>query len=351
MASDQPRRIFIFDNPRTCSHLFSKLFANHPDLQLLYHPFLPAALYGPERYQQKTKHCAAADQVQREWGTSEEFREWNVVTYESANRKLVEEIEAAESQIYRYLRATFETNATPPIPQNKSIFCSEHLNALMKHDRMLSHLRSPTRNPDPTTPSPSHPEPIPKNPTHIPDSLLATLTPILLIRHPALTIPSSWRTESQIKNLQIDDEDFYLLTTYRWSRDLFTYLRHQSTSLGWRKPIVIDAYDVVHRTGALTGKLCGELGLDPAGAQERWRQLPREEWPDHSVVVAYTKDLLGSSGVERGKGKPLEENFDIEAETEKWKGEFGDEVGMKLRKCVEVEMADYEYLRSFKMEV
>ncbi|KAI7231521.1 hypothetical protein KC330_g6384 [Hortaea werneckii] len=324
-----PRRIFIFDNPRTCSHLFSKLFANHPELQLLYHPFLPAALYGPERYQQKTKHCAAADEVQREWGTSEEFREWNVVTYESANRKLVEEIEAAERQ-------------------NKSIFCSEHLNALMKQDRMLSHLRSPNRN-NPQIPPPA--KPIPENPTNIPETLLATFTPILLLRHPALSIPSSWRTESGIKKLDIDDEDFYLQTTYRWSRDLFLYLLSRSTSSGWRKPIVIDAYDIVHRTGALTGKLCGELGLDPAGVQEEWKQLPREQWPDHSVVVAYTKDLLGSSGVDRGSGKPLEENFDIEVETEKWKGEFGEEVGKKLRKCVEAEMADYEYLLSFKMEV
>ncbi|KAI7369572.1 hypothetical protein KC354_g1833 [Hortaea werneckii] len=333
MASDNPvvpnpRRIFVFDNPRTCSHLFSKLFANHPELQLLYHPFLPAALYGPERYQQKTKHCAAADEVQREWGTSEEFREWNVVTYESANRKLVEEIEAAERQ-------------------NKSIFCSEHLNALMKHDRMLSHLRSPNRNHQ----NPPPVEPTPENPTNIPSPLLATFTPILLLRHPALSIPSSWRTESGIKKLEIDDEDFYLLTTYRWSRDLLTYLLHQSASSGWRKPIVIDAYDIVHQTGALTGKLCGELGLDPAGTQESWKKLPREQWPDHSVVVAYTKDLLGSSGVHRGSGKPLEENFNIDVETEKWKAEFGEEVGMKLRKCVEAELADYEYLRSFKMEI
>ncbi|KAI7625362.1 hypothetical protein KC346_g1758, partial [Hortaea werneckii] len=272
MASNNPisnpRRIFIFDNPRTCSHLFSKLFANHPELQLLYHPFLPAALYGPERYQQKTKHCAAADEVQREWGTSVEFREWNTVTYKSANRKLVEEIEAAERQ-----------------------------------DRVLSHLRSPTRNTNPPSPSSSssssssHPEPTPENPTYLPESLLATLTPILLIRHPALTIPSSWRTESKIKNLSIEDEDFYLLTTNRWSRDLLTYLLHQSTTpdnSSWRKPIVIDAYDVVHRTGAVTGKLCGELGLDAAGVQEKWRKLPREEWPGHSVVVAYTRDLLGS---------------------------------------------------------
>ncbi|KAI7283856.1 hypothetical protein KC345_g2682 [Hortaea werneckii] len=331
MASNNPipnpRRIFIFDNPRTCSHLFSKLFANHPELQLLYHPFLPAALYGPERYQQKTKHCAAADGVQREWGTSEEFREWNVVTYESANRRLVEEIEAAERQ-------------------NKSIFCSEHLNALMKQDRMLSHLRRPQK-----SKTSSSSEPIPGNPTYIPETLLATLTPILLLRHPALSIPSSWRTESKIKNLEIEDEDFYLLTTYRWSRELFAYLLHQSTSSGWPKPLVIDAYDIVHRTAQLTGKLCGELGLDPAGVQESWRKLPREEWPGHSVVVAYTKDLLGSGGVERGVGKPLEEDFDIEVETEKWKGEFGEEVGMKLRKCVEAEMADYEYLLSFKMEV
>ncbi|KAI7287351.1 hypothetical protein KC340_g18125, partial [Hortaea werneckii] len=185
----------------------------------------------------------------------------------------------------------------------------------------------------------------------IPSPLLATLTPILLLRHPALSIPSSWRTESGIKKLEIDDEDFYLLTTYRWSRDLFTYLLHQSSSSGWRKPLVIDAYDVVHRTSALTGKLCGELGLDPAGTQDSWKKLPREEWPDHSVVVAYTKDLLGSSGVDRGVGKPLEENFDIDVETEKWKAEFGEDVGMKLRECVEAEMADYEYLLSFKMEV
>ncbi|RMZ13215.1 hypothetical protein D0860_02661 [Hortaea werneckii] len=352
MASNNPipnpRRIFIFDNPRTCSHLFSKLFANHPELELLYHPFLPAALYGPERYQQKTKHCAAADEVQRKWGTSEEFREWNVVTYESANRKLVKEIEAAERQRLR-LKPSWD----------KSIFCSEHLNALMKHDWMLSHLRSPARNP--STPNPpgtasSTNETTLTNPTYIPETLLATLTPILLIRHPALSIPSSWRTESKIKNLSIEDEDFYLLTTYRWSRDLLTYLHHQSTasstpSTSWRKPIIIDAYDVVHRTGAVTGKLCGELGLDPAGVQECWRKLPREEWPGHSVVVAYTRDLLGSGGVERGVGKPLEENFDIEVETEKWKGEFGEEVGRKLRERVEAEMADYEYLLSFKMEV
>lgn len=73
----------------------------------------------------------------------------------------------------------------------------------MKHDRMLTHVRRPPKS---QTSSSAASERIPENPTHIPDSLLATLTPILLIPHPALTIPSSWRTESQIKNLQIDDE-------------------------------------------------------------------------------------------------------------------------------------------------
>ncbi|KAI7398618.1 hypothetical protein KC336_g15255 [Hortaea werneckii] len=330
MASDQLRRIFIFDNPRTCSQLFSKLFANHPDLQLLYHPFLPAALYGPERYQQKTKHCAAADEVQREWGTSEEFREWNVVTYESANRKLVEEIEAAERQIQQIhlLQRTPErvdetrpdAHPRPTSPKVADLFFC----CLGTHRRKPNpHSGLPASNPN------AHPPDPPPGPDH--PAILADRVP-----------------DQKLANRR---RGFYLLTTYRWSRDLFSYLRSQSTSSGWRELIVIDAYDVVHRTGTLTGTLCGELGLDPAGAQERWRQLPREEWPDHSVVVAYTKDLLGSSGVERDKGKPLEEKFDIEAETEKWKGEFGGEVGMKLRKCVEAEMADYEYLRSFKMEV
>lgn len=93
------RRIFIFDNPRTWSHLFAKLFAQQPALQLLYHPFLPAALYGPERYQVKTKHCQEADDVQRYWGESEEFREWNVITYEAAFQKLMEATEGAEAEV------------------------------------------------------------------------------------------------------------------------------------------------------------------------------------------------------------------------------------------------------------
>ncbi|TKA25900.1 hypothetical protein B0A50_05655 [Salinomyces thailandicus] len=316
------RRIFIFDNPRTWSHLFAKLFAQQPALQLLYHPFLPAALYGPERYQVKTKHCQEADDVQRYWGESEEFREWNVITYEAAFQKLMEATEGAEAEVV-----------------GKSIFCNEHLNALMRHDVMLDYLKPDMKMVGTTD----------YNPTCLPDDFLATLTPIVLIRHPALTIPSSWRTESNIKKLQIEDEDFWLLTTYKWSRLLFDHL-HRNSAEG-PAPVVVDAYDVVHNTDKLASMLCKKFDLDLQAVQQTWEKLPKEQWPDHSVVVGYTKDLLASNGVQRGSGVPLEDAFDIDAETVKWTAEFGPETALKMKKCVEAEMSDYEYLRSFKVAI
>lgn len=160
----------------------------------------------------------------------------------------------------------------------------------MRHDVMLDYLKPDMKMVGTTD----------YNPTCLPDDFLATLTPIVLIRHPALTIPSSWRTESNIKKLQIEDEDFWLLTTYKWSRLLFDHL-HRNSAEG-PAPVVVDAYDVVHNTDKLASMLCKKFDLDLQAVQQTWEKLPKEQWPDHSVVVGYTKDLLASNGVQRGSG-------------------------------------------------
>lgn len=41
-------RIFVFDSPRTCSHLFRKLFLQHPQLGHLLEPYLVASVFGEE---------------------------------------------------------------------------------------------------------------------------------------------------------------------------------------------------------------------------------------------------------------------------------------------------------------
>jgi hypothetical protein len=59
-------RIFVFDSPRTCSQLFNKLFAVHPQLNHVFHPLMGASMYGPQRVTLRLKHSAAAEEAQQE---------------------------------------------------------------------------------------------------------------------------------------------------------------------------------------------------------------------------------------------------------------------------------------------
>lgn len=47
-TTPKPRLIFIYDLPRTRSHLFFKYLGTHPDVQSKWHPYLPAHQFGPE---------------------------------------------------------------------------------------------------------------------------------------------------------------------------------------------------------------------------------------------------------------------------------------------------------------
>lgn len=52
MPSTPPKTVFVFDNPRTCSQLFNKLMASHPQLSNMLHPFVGPSMYGPENLRQ-----------------------------------------------------------------------------------------------------------------------------------------------------------------------------------------------------------------------------------------------------------------------------------------------------------
>lgn len=65
-----PRRIFVFDHPRTVSQMFNRLFANHGELESIFHPFMGASMYGPERIQLILQNSSAADDVQNEMASN-----------------------------------------------------------------------------------------------------------------------------------------------------------------------------------------------------------------------------------------------------------------------------------------
>jgi hypothetical protein len=139
------------------------------------------------------------------------------------------------------------------------------------------------------------------NPTYLPDDIITTLTPVLLFRHPALSIPSLYRVASpeSVAGIDPEDEDWTVWTTYTWTKYIYDYF----VSIG-TKPIVVEAQDYIYDTEATMNCLCRSLGIDENGWTDKWDPLPKEHWPDHEVGNAMTGDMMGSCGVER-RGKEV----------------------------------------------
>ena len=84
-----PPRIFVFDHPRAVSQMSSRLFQNHEELENIFHPFMGASKYGPERIQLALKHSSVAEDTQNDLA-SNAHRERE--TYQAAAQRLTETI-------------------------------------------------------------------------------------------------------------------------------------------------------------------------------------------------------------------------------------------------------------------
>lgn len=92
-------RIFVFDSPRTCSHLFRKFFLHHPQLGHILEPFLVPSVFGQEGVIDLLGCNEAA------WGgVVEQMRamapELGANTYREANRMLKDEVEPFERKVH-----------------------------------------------------------------------------------------------------------------------------------------------------------------------------------------------------------------------------------------------------------
>ncbi|KAK4896237.1 hypothetical protein LTR27_005759 [Elasticomyces elasticus] len=307
-----PLRIILLDSPRTCSHLFWKLFQSHPQLEHGEgHSWVNPFTYGPERIQRRLRHNPEAEKASAEWlkampDRAKETYQTTLVAYE----KTIQDIES----------------------KGKIPFIKEHLLSVMQQDIILSTLRDN----DFSWPSD-------RNPSCIPEALLLSFTPVFLIRPPALMIGSNYRVASKLMKLQIEDEDFIMQISLRWTRLMMDYYRAQG-----RKPILVDAEDVLDHAEVLMPKLCGLLGIDAAGIVYSWDAIPKEQWPqdDAGIVETFIGTFMSSSGIMKRESR---DPVNIEVETQKWAKLYDDDIASRLKGRVEAEMADYEYLRQFRL--
>lgn len=193
------------------------------------------------------------------------------------------------------------------------------------------------------------------NQTVLPDEYLRTWRLAFLIRHPALAWPSMYRAMVKMSKLGFLDDDgvkgaSLSNMTLTWTRKLFDWCLEQPDEP--TVPLVIDAHDVIHNPGSVL-RFCEAAGLDTNAVQFEWDgendRKKSENWVSSDPNNMHQKaarimlsSLEASKGIVKDKAPAT---VDIEAEAEKWRGEFGDEAAGLIERAVWDAMPDYEYLK------
>jgi hypothetical protein len=116
------------------------------------------------------------------------------------------------------------------------------------------------------------PDQLGRNPTHMSDEVVDSLQPMILIRHPAISIQSIYRDAVNMTALRPGDEDFDMICMNKPLRLLFEYLRSQG-----RQPVVVGAEDILWRTEDMSQRLCAALGRIDSGSLRDRREPASQE--------------------------------------------------------------------------
>ncbi|KAJ1328219.1 hypothetical protein MN608_07555 [Microdochium nivale] len=203
------------------------------------------------------------------------------------------------------------------------------------------------------------------NITSMPDEFLHTWTPTFLIRHPALILPSYYRTcldhikmaaaaaavatpppASGLPKKKGEPTDLEM--SMKWIRTLYEFYAEYFSQQGRTAPMVLDADDIMKCPSRLVPRYAELVGLDPHKVQLSWERASEKSikglLPNERRML---DAILASSGVDASK---VAGDVDIDLEVEKWRKEFGEARAQKLKTWVKAAMPDYEFLRERRMQ-
>lgn len=265
------------DSPRTTCQVFYKLFQSHPQLAWgrSYHTFSGYQLYGPDRLSRRLRHSDTVTRALEErwiqpYEADTDAQAVRPPTLTAAQKLFCDAVESSERD-------------------GKTFFGKEHICCLLRQEVILASMRQGEE-------GEVRPEEI-ANPTYLPDEVIKTLSPLLVIRHPLLVVDSAFRGLRKVTGMVPQEEDFEFQCTMKWTKILYDYFRHQ---LGIT-PTVIDSEDYIYRTSAVMEKLCAMYGLDPNGIQYTWDPVPEAYWPKGEVAREFVGHVMSSKGLERAE--------------------------------------------------
>jgi hypothetical protein len=201
-----------------------------------------------------------------------------------------------------------------------------------------------------------HPTRSALNLTALPDEFLKTWRPTFLIRHPAMMLPSLYRTSVKdvVGDFKINgrpvrpnNAPMKAEVTMKWIKTLHSfYTAHFGEDSDW--PIVLDADDIMLNPGIVT-KYASLAGLDPEKLRFEWEEVSEEQLqsmpPPNRVMLSF---INKSRGIDKGK---VAGAIDIDAEAAKWRVEFGEQGGRNLEQWVRDAMPDYLALHAKRLRL
>lgn len=351
----KPHRLFIFSHPRTASNLLCKLFSEHPAMRSELYYFLFARQFGPESQSQMTGK--KVDELREDYE-----KMWKDLTYQGALDKLEKHIASSEAEGKIPLLKDHCWIITRTEEAQKMLTLPQSLPPQpLIEDRMLD---IPEENRSDIIKNPYvdlNARPV--NPTYLPDRLLKTFAPVFIIRHPAKQV-ESWYRVTRAYEMHPNENDFELAASFKPSRRLFEYYVelyrsgakiHQTGNSAadaptrlekW--PIVIDGDDLINDAEGLTAKVCETIGIEHSGVIYKWDQteIVLEGKAAPALEEAFYRTLWKSGGV---KKNPNPNVPSISESSTKWAREWGDTVAKALVQYAEAAVADYNYLRQFRL--
>lgn len=301
--------IFCATHPRACSTAFERVFmTQRKSLSCCHEPFGDAFYYGPERLGARYEN----DPEGREKSG------FTKTTYADVLRGIDESSEEGAKRIFikDIIYYLFPPNGAP----------SNLAPSLVDGAKGLSEEN---------------------NPTVIPLDILRRFQFTFLIRHPRRSIPSYVRCTVP----PLDDVTGW----YHWDtaeagydelRRFFDFCLKEKL-VDPSDLVVIDADDLLDDPESVLRAYCDRVGLDFCESMLNWSDEDGE-FAKHKFAkwLGWHDDALKSKNL-RARSPAHKKTLTRESEDREWTEKFGEERAKAIRKAVDDNVADYEYLKKF----
>lgn len=357
--------IFVATHPRACSTAFERVFMTRRDiLNCIHEPFGDAFYFGPERLSERYEQD---EEARRTSGFAN-------TTYKDVMESLLEESKKEDKRLFikdiaHYLLPPDQkpANFAPSLVASETANGTAHTNGSGPNGTALD---------------------AQGNPTVIPLALLREFHFTFLIRHPRRAIPSYYRCTIPPLCSRTGFHHFMQNEAgYDELRRLFDYLLQEGVIAGSPKEqqqqqqeqqqqpdgtngtngtnghglrngngpavkiTVVDADDLLDKPAEVIRAFCEDVGIDYHDGMLKWE----DEEGQRLAVEAFEKwngfhdDAIGSTELRartQAKKIPTEDEED-----EEWRKKYGEDGQRVIRECVDANVADYEYLKSFAIQV